>query len=205
MPSASDDITSGYNNATNYLNPYYQGGLADYNQYRNVMNTMGKNLAPYNNAGDNMYNQINQSPQDYYNSMMKGYTTSPYAQQQTNDMMKASTAGASASGMYGSSAYQNDLQNNANQITQADQQQYYNNMMGANDQQLKYLQNLQGQQSAYRQGMSGLADIGYGSAKTMGQYSMLEAEMKAKADAAQQAQWAQAAGGIAGGIAGAFV
>jgi len=210
---AMDYINTGYSDAKNYMNPYYQGGLSDYNSYRNYVGNMGKTLAPYQNAGQQQWDQINQSPQDYYNSIMSGYTTSPQAQNQMNSMYNATNQGASASGMYGSSAYNNDLQQNANNITAGDQQQYFGNVQSTNNMQMQDLQNLQQQQAAYRNSLGGLADMGFNSAGAMGHYStgqanalsqltVQQAQMQALQKMRKQANMMSAIGDIGGGIAG---
>lgn len=202
MASASSDITTGYNNATGFLQPYYNSGLKGLKAYQGNVYNMDRNLQPYNKTADSFYNQINQSPQDFYNSMMSGYSMSPYAQNQMNSMDQASANAASASGMYGSNQYNDQVQQNANNIMMGDQEQYFNNMMDSANQQYKYLTNLQQQQAANRQNLKGIADYGYGSGTQMGNWSMQEAQMKALADAAKQAQLMSAIGGIGGGIAG---
>lgn len=202
MASPSDDITTGYNEATGFLQPYYDAGLRGFKAYQGNIYNMGRNLMPYNKSADSFYDQIGQSPQDFYNSMMSGYSESPYAQNQMNAMEQATTAGASASGMYGSTAYNDELQNNANNIMMGDQQQYYNNMMDAANQQYKYLTNLQGQQAQYRGGLNNLANYGYGSANTMGQYAMQKAQLQAQLAAARSAGLENMIGGIAGAGAG---
>lgn len=206
---AMDYINTGYSDAKNYMNPYYQGGLADYNSYRDYVGNMGKTLAPYQNAGQQQWDQINQSPQDYYNSIMSGYTTSPQAQNQMNSMYNATNQGASASGMYGSSAYNNDLQQNANNITAGDQQQYFGNVQNTNNMQMQDLQNLQQQQAAYRNSLGGLADMGFNSAGAMGHYSTAQAsqlaQLQAQKTMAQAMQHQQLLNNIfsgAGGVAG---
>lgn len=163
------DINKGYNEAQQYLNPYITGGTNAYNTLNTDTNNMGNNLNQYSHAGDWMYSHINESPTDYYNRIMGGYTESPeakYAQQKAFD---ASTRGASASGLLGSGAQLKALQENANAISQGDRQQYYGNVMNANQAQMGALTNLQQQQAQYRQMQQYLASLGYGAATGMGQ------------------------------------
>lgn len=205
MASASSDITSGYNNATGFLQPFYNSGLRGLKAYQGNVYNLDKNLMPYNKSADSFYSQIGKSPQDFYNSMMSGYSMSPYAQNQMNAMNQASANAASASGMYGSNQYNDQVQQNANNIMMGDQQQYFGNMMDSANQQYKYLTNLQQQQAEARQGLKGIADYGYGAGTQMGNWSMQSAQMKAMADAAKQAEMMSGLG-MATGLAGlAFI
>lgn len=162
------DINRGYDQADQYLDPYRRGGIEDYNHMRDYSNKWGDQLGQYGNAGDWMYKQINQSPVDYYNSIMKGYSESPEAKYEQEQALRASNAGASASGMMGSGAFMKGLQENAAGISNRDRDRYYGNVMNANNAQMGYLQNLQGQQAQQRAMMQYLTQLGYGAAGTMG-------------------------------------
>ena len=168
----SGAVQSGYNQANQYMSPYQQGGVNNYNQMQNYSNQWGNNLAPYQNAGQQQWNQANQSPTDYYNSIMGSYKQSPQAQYATQQMQNASNNAASASGMLGSGAQQKEVQQNANAISAGDQQQYFNNVMGTNQMQMGDLENLQGQQAQQRNMMQYLTGLGYGAAGQMGQNSI---------------------------------
>jgi hypothetical protein len=163
------DINNAYGHAQDYLQPYMQGGANNYNTLNADTANMGNNLNKYNNAGDWQYSHINESPTDYYNRIMGGYSESPDAKYAQNEAFNASTRGGSASGMLGSGAQLKALQQNANDISQRDRQQYYGNVMGANQAQMGALTNLQGQQAQYRQMMQYLTSLGYGAASGMGQ------------------------------------
>lgn len=162
-------VNKGYNQANDRLNPYARGGMDSYNNLRTNANNAGATLNNYGNPADWMYKQINQSPMDYYNSIMGGYNESPEAHQAQERAYNASTRGASASGMLGSGAQLKGLQSSANDISQLDRQQYYNNVMGANQAQMGYLNNFQDQQTQYRNMMQYLAQLGYGAASGIGQ------------------------------------
>lgn len=166
------DVDNGYNEANSYFQPYQKGGLANFNQMQDYAGKWGNDLHQFDHAGDWQYNHINESPNEYYDSIMGGYSESPeakYAQQKAFD---ASSRGASASGMVGSGAFMKGLQENANQISQGDRQQYYNNVIGSNNAQMGALQNLQGQQGNYRQMMQYLTSLGYGAGTNMANNSV---------------------------------
>jgi len=168
----SGDIDRAYRDANGRMQPYQQGGAQDYNNYRNYVAQQGQNLAPWQNAGSWQYNQINQSPVDYYNQIMGGYSQSPQAKYESDQAMRAATAGGSASGMTGSGAFMKALQQNAGDISARDQQRYYGNVMGANAAQMGYLGDLRGQQGQYNQMQQYLTNLGYGAAGNMSQNDM---------------------------------
>lgn len=161
---AGQQMDSGYQDAQKYLQPYQQGGFEDYNNYRDYTKQFGQNLGQYQNMGAHQYGQVNQSPTDYYNNIMGGYSESPDAKYQQEQANKAASFGASASGMTGSGAFYKGLQQNANDIAMNDRNNYYNNVMGANTAQMQSLQNYQNQQSQYNQMQQYLTSLGYGAA-----------------------------------------
>lgn len=167
-------------NSNNYYSPYYNGGQTAYNQMQTNTQNMGNNLNPYSHAADYMYGQINQSPTSYYNNIMSGYSESPDAKYEQEQAMRAANAGGAASGMLGSGAYYKDLQQNANDISQRDRQQYYSNVMGANQSQLASLQNLQSQQNLYDQNLQYLTQLGYGAGSSMAGNTMNMSMQNAK-------------------------
>lgn len=159
---AKDDASAGYDQANQFYAPYRKGGMEDYNNYRNYSQQFGKNLAPWSNAGSWQYNQINQSPVDYYNQIMQGYQESPQAKYEQQQAMNGANAAASASGMLGSGAYTKGVQQNAADIAARDQQRYYGNVMGANQMQMGYLGDYRNQQNAYNNMQQYLTNLGYG-------------------------------------------
>lgn len=176
------DINDAYKKAQGFLQPYQEGGAADYANYRNYAKQFGDRLSPWNNAGSYQYNQINQSPVDYYNTIMKGYAESPQAKYEQEQSMRAATAGGSASGMIGSGAWEKGLQQNAADISSRDQQRYYGNVMGANNMQMGYLGDLHNQQGQYNQMQQYLTSLGYGGASAMGENSINQGIANAKMD-----------------------
>ena len=164
-----DDINDAYNQANQYLDPYRRGGIANYNEMQDYNKNWGNNLNRFNNAGDYMYGQINQSPMDYYNNVMKNYSESPEAKYEQEQAMRGANNAASASGMIGSGAYTKGIQQNAADISNRDRDRYYGNVMTANNAQMNSLQNLQGQQAMQRQMLQYLTQLGYGAGTEMGQ------------------------------------
>lgn len=183
----AQDTGNDYQQAQGYLNPYYQGGLNGFNQYQNYTNQMGNNLQPYQNAGANLWGSLNQNPTQMYQGIMGGYSQSPqaaYAQQQA---MQGANAAAAASGGFGSGSYYKGIMNNANDISQRDQQQYFQNVMGTGQQQLGILGNLQGQQQQYANQLNNIAGYGYGAAGQMANNAMNYAQMQQQQDQTNQA------------------
>lgn len=181
--------SAGYDKAMGYMNPYYQGGLADYNKYRGAVGGQGDMLAQYGNPADYAWRSAGLSPQEYYQNLMGGYTTSPQAQYQTDQMQKAAQRGASASGMMGSGTFFDSLQRNQQDIVAQDQDRWLNNMLGVNNQQMGYLNNFQGQQNDYMNRLNGLAGVGYNAANAMGQYSVGQGGANAQTELGKGNTW----------------
>lgn len=179
---ARDDADEGYDQANQFFAPYRSGGNADYNRYRGYAEQFGNNLAPSQTAGNWQHEQINQSPSDYYNQIMHGYAESPQAKYEQEQAMRAATAGGSASGMLGSGAFNKSLQNNAADISARDQQRYFGNVMGANNMQMGYLDDLRNQQNTYNSMQQYLTNLGYGATGVSGENSINKGLSRAKYD-----------------------
>lgn len=165
-------VAQGYGNAMGGMQPYYQGGLDAFGQLRGNTNAMGNYLGAFGPMGAQQWASSQQTPQQYYQNIMSGYQQSPqaaYAQQQAT---RAGNAAAAASGMMGSGAYMNGMQRNANQISQTDQQQYFNNTMSSNQAQMQSLQDYQNQYQQYMQMLAQQAGMGFNAANSMGNWSM---------------------------------
>lgn len=157
-----DKADQAYGEANSYFDPYRRGGREDYDRFRHGITASGNNLDRFNNAGDWMYSHINQSPNQYFDEIMKGYNESPEAKFEQEQALKASTAGASASGMLGSGAFQKGVQENAAGIAGRDRDRYFGNIMRSGEAQGGYLNNLQNQQAQQRMMMQYLTNLGYG-------------------------------------------
>jgi hypothetical protein len=169
---AGNDISNGYNKASSQMAPYYNAGISGLNQYQDYLNKQGQMLDQYGNPADWQWSHANMSPTDFTNMIMSGYSMSPQAQYQMTQQQNAIDHASSASGMTGSGAYGKALQENANQIVAGDQQQYYNNAMQSMGAQSNAINNFQGQQAAYAQGLNNLANYGYGAAGMMGNWAV---------------------------------
>jgi hypothetical protein len=167
--AAADAMRSGYENANQYLQPYQQGGVQDYNSLRNYTGNMNTNLSQYGNPMDSRWRNANMSAPDYYQQLMKGYAETPQAKYEQEVAMRAANQGASASGMLGSGAYYKALQNNAADIAQRDMQRYFENILQTDTQQMGYSQNYQQQQRDLQRIMEYLTSLGYGASQGIGQ------------------------------------
>lgn len=186
---AGQDLKQGYEQANQYLQPYYDGGTQDYNTYRGRVAGQGQQLDQYGNPANQFWNNASLNPDNYYDQLMGGYSESPMAKNEQANAMRAANQGAAASGLLGSGAYFNGLQQNAADISSRDMQNYYNNILSANDRQFGYAQNFQGQQNDYMNRMRGLADIGYYSAGQMGQNAIGAAQAQAQSDEGEGDMW----------------
>lgn len=119
------------------MNPWTGQGGNFLNQYYNALNSMG-------------------NPQEFYQKMMQGYQITPQAQQQIQQGIQSANAAGAASGMLGSGAEQTALQKQGQQIVDADQQQYLNNMQNIFGQYLGGLGGLQNQSMGANQWLQGL-------------------------------------------------
>ena len=179
---ANSDLNSGLDQATGYMQPFYNGGLNAFNQWQQNTQDMGKYLGQFQNMGAQQWQASQQSPQQYYQNIMRGYQMSPQAQYAQQVATRSGNAAAAASGMMGSGAFVNGMQRNANQISQGDQQQYFNNVMGSNQAQMQSLQNYQNQYAQYNGMLGQQANMGYGAGNSMGNWAMNNAQLQAMQD-----------------------
>lgn len=183
--AGADALAEGLGQSRRDLQPYYEGGLQDYQRYRKDIAGMGDMLSQYGNPMDQFWRDASMNPDDFYDSIMGGYQESNMAKYQQEAAMRAANNGASASGMMGSGAYYDTLQQNAADISQRDMQQFFDNMMNTRQAQYGYGQNFQGQQDQYRRAMGGLADTGFNAAKS---WAQIQAEIAAAQQAKEQAK-----------------
>lgn len=121
-----NSINQNYGQGRDALNPYQQAGT----------NALGN----YQNWAQNM-----QNPTDYYNNIMKNYNMSPAAQMNAQYGQKAMNQAAAAGGMVGSPSQQEQIGRFMNNLVNTDQQQYFNNINGINNQYGAAQGNLMGQ------------------------------------------------------------
>ncbi len=112
--------------------------------------------APYDSAGRaaipayQQWLQTQQNPTQFINDTMNQYQESPYARFLQQQSINAGENEASALGLLGSTPMMQQLQQNAHNISSADQNQWLQNVLGINQQYGQGQQNLmnQGQNSA---------------------------------------------------------
>lgn len=97
-----------------YTQPWSNAGTGARNAFTNRLDEMGN--------GEN-----------FYNNTMAGYNESPLARIQQQQAVRAGNAMGSESGLSGSTALTNYMQQNARDISSQDMQKYYNNRMGINN------------------------------------------------------------------------
>ncbi len=85
-----------------------------------------------------------QDPSGFINNLMGQYQESPYARNMQQQAMNAGQNAASASGLTGSTPMMQQLQQNAGNISAADQNQWLQNVLGINTQYGQGQQNLMG-------------------------------------------------------------
>lgn len=114
------------------------------------MPNIGGGLSPYTHAGSQAIQQYLQSimgmkdPSAWMKNIMGGYSQSPSAQLQQQQAIKAANQAGAASGMLGSGAEQSQIAQQAQGISQADQQRYLQNIMGVQGQYLGGLGSISG-------------------------------------------------------------
>lgn len=120
---AIDAYNTGMQPAIGGFNPYTQAGSGAIGQYQDRINQM-------------------QDPVAYNNSIMNQYQQSPWAKFQIEQGIRSANNAASASGMQGSGAEQKALADYAQGISSRDQQQFFQNAMGTNQNYQQMLQQL---------------------------------------------------------------
>jgi len=168
----SPNTTAGYEQAQQNLQPYVEGGQQSLSQLQNYLGGVGSNLSQYGNPADWMWSQINQSPQDFYQTLMSGYEQSPQYQQQMENMQKAIANAGAASGMMGSGSFYDDWQRNAQNIMAQDQDRWLQNMLGVNTRQGDYLGDYRNVEQNYMNQLNALSGMGANAAATSGQYAV---------------------------------
>lgn len=110
------------------------------NTYRDNFNQAPSYQEPYNEAGQIAMPQFQQwlqkmkDPSGFVNSLMKGYNQSPWAKFETDQAQRFNTNQASASGLIGSTPYQQAGEQYAHDISSQDMQSWLQNVLGVNTQ-----------------------------------------------------------------------
>lgn len=128
-------------------------------QYNKYYNNAVQNQQPYQDAGTGAipkyqdWLDAQKDPAKFINDQMGKYNESDYAHNLQQSSLNAGQNAASASGLMGSTPMMQQLQQNAGQITSADQNQWLQHVLGIN--------------SHYGAGQKGLIDTGKGAANSL--------------------------------------
>lgn len=111
--AGGDAYTNAYNESKTYQNPFYQEGVNAIPQFQ-------------------QYNQTMSDPSGFINKLMGSYQSSPYADFMQKQAQRANTNSASASGLIGSTPFQQSGADYAHQISQQDMGDWLNRVLGIN-------------------------------------------------------------------------
>lgn len=114
-----------YGSGQQVLQPWEQQGLNAFGQYGSAINGMS-------------------NPSQFYSNIMNQYQMSPAAQFQEQQGQQAMNQASAASGTLGSGGAQKALDQYSQGVASQDQNQYFGNVMGINNQYLGGLQNQYG-------------------------------------------------------------
>lgn len=179
---AKPDTSGGFRAAQGTFKPYTEAGERGLAGMEDYLGQRKETLSRYGEPADWMYRQAGATPQEFYQTLMGGYETSPQYQQQLAAMEKAIANAAAASGMTGSGSFYDMWQRGARDILNADQQQWLENMLRSTQQQQSYLGDFRGQQAQYLQAMQNIAQMGLGASQGMAEAQIGEAKAKAASD-----------------------
>lgn len=112
---AGDAYAQWGNKAAGAENPYWQAGVNAIPQYQSWLSGMA-------------------NPQQWINNAMNSYQQSPWAKFSTQQGLRAGENAASASGLMGSTPFEEYAQQNAQNISSQDMQNWLANVMGINTQ-----------------------------------------------------------------------
>jgi hypothetical protein len=133
---ASDTYGNYLNKATGALNPYQLNGQQGMQQFQGWL-------------------QQQANPSQFINNLMSHYQQSPMAQYQQQQAIRAANNSGSATGLAGSSAMNQQVQQNASNISSQDMQTWLQNVLGINQQ--------------YGQGQSQLMGQGFNAGNALAQ------------------------------------
>jgi hypothetical protein len=110
---AMKQYTKYSNKAAGYQNPFYESGKNSIPQYEQWLQGMS-------------------NPSEFINNLMGGYSESPFAKYQQEQSMRAAQNMGSANGLSGSTPLMLQAQENSQNISSKDQNQWLQNVLGAN-------------------------------------------------------------------------
>ena len=126
-----DSLSNGF---SSFFNPQ-RGYKAAGNQLQKYYRDAQGNLQPYNQNGQNMFQQLLaqsqalNDPEALENKWASGYSMSPYATALQSHATQSGLDAASSMGLMGSSAALGNIQNSSGEIMQSDRQNYMNDLM----------------------------------------------------------------------------
>lgn len=149
--AAGNEYQNWMNKGIGAYNPYYNAGVDSIGKYQNALNGMS-------------------NPSQFINNLMNQYQQSPYNRYLQNQGQRAVNNAASASGLLGSTPYQQQGIQTSQNIAQQGMNDWLNQVLGINTQYLGGEQNLmnqgfnaaQGIGGLYGQGAQYLGDAAYG-------------------------------------------
>lgn len=132
---ASDEYQNWMNKGIGAYNPYYNAGVGAIGNYQNALNNM-------------------QNPSDFINNLIGQYKESPYTQFMQKQGQRSINNAASASGMLGSTPYQQAGIDYSQQVAGQGLNDWLSNVLGANN--------------TYLTGQGNLMNQGFGAAQGIG-------------------------------------
>lgn len=130
----------------NALNPYAQGGANEIPQYQQWLKSM-------------------QNPSQFENNLMSQYQESPTAKYMQQQAVRSAQNAGSSSGLMGSTPMEQQVQQNASNISQQDMGNWLQNALGINTQ---YGQGMNNMINTGEQGANSLANLYQNEGNTMG-------------------------------------
>ena len=158
-------VSAPFNMVKSFLHPE-AGYEAAGNETQHAFEMLQNFLRPYQNAGLNQIAPLEGAssnlmhPDEMLNKWISGYQESPYAKQLTEQSTQAGLQDASQQGLLGSSAALNNVQSTASNITNADRQNYLQDLMN------KYMQGVGVSQNLYGTGATAGGQLGQGAFNT---------------------------------------
>lgn len=160
--------------AQGYQNPFYQAGVGAIPQFQQWLGGM-------------------QDPSQFINKMMGQYQESPWAKYEQDQAVRAGQNMGSGTGLTGSSALAQAMQQNAANISSQDMQNWLERVLGVNTQ--------------YGAGLGGMIGQGQGAANSLtnllSDYMTNKANLAYGKESARQGQWGGLFNGL-GGMLGQF-
>lgn len=129
-------------------------------------------------------------PAALYNKYASSYQESPFAKAQQQAGMNAIQANQAASGMHGSGAEMKDLQENAQRISSADEQDYISKLLGIHSNYLNELGGIAGNESNQQfNARNKIGDWRYGTGGNLDEDMQRQSQARANEDMSRASGW----------------